>query len=480
MSTDDFQPIFHPRSIAVIGASSDPVKFGGRMFLSALNRRADERIYAVNPNVPDINGEKTYARIQDIEDDVDFAIITVPAPYVLAAVRDCVEKSVPGVEILAAGFTETGMADGGALEKEILALGSQNGMRIIGPNCFGVYSPDSPLTILPGPDYPKDVGPLGIMAQSGGFTSNLAGRVLQLGLRISRAVSYGNAGDLHEIDFLRYFRDDNDTRTIAAYVEGVRDGKRFLDLARDVAREKPVILWKGGLTDQGGRAVASHTASLGGSNEIWQGFFHQTGVVPAVGIDEMVDLIVGFHCLPDFRCRRFSAVGGGGAIVVAAADALEKEGLSILPFSDRTQKVIRAYLPPHGNSVNNPVDMGSPMYIPQTLKPILEAIVASDKVDAVIIEQLVFAFRGDFDEDLAEAICAVRDESEKPFILILPQTSTGTEGVDIERSRRRYREWYISRSIPVFDSLERAVSVLGKIIRYNAHRHRPGSGQQTG
>ena len=470
MTAPDFQPIFQPRSIAVIGASSDPVKFGGRMFFSALARKKDERLYAVNPNGKEINGERAYARIQDIDDDIDFAIITVPAQYVLAAVRDCAEKNVRALEILTAGFRETGMAEGAEWEQEIIDIARQNGMRFIGPNCFGVYSPESPLTILPGPDYPKEVGSLGVMAQSGGFTSNLAGRVLELGLRINKAVSYGNASDLHEIDLLTYFRDEERTKLVAAYVEGVRDGKRFLDLVKSTTKKKPVIIWKGGLTAQGGKAVASHTASLGGSDEIWRGFFHQTGAVPADGIDEMVDLIVGFHCVPDFQARRFSVVGGGGAIVVAAADALEKKGLSILPFSEETQEAIRAYLPPHGNSVKNPVDMGSPMFLPQTLRPILEAVVASDKVDAVIIEQMVFHFRGDFDEDLAEAICAVRDESRKPFILVLPQTTTGTEGIDIERSRRRYREWYISRSIPVFDSLERAVNVLDKIIWYNGFK----------
>jgi len=470
--TIDFQPIFHPRSIAVIGASSNPAKFGGRMYLSVLSRREDERIYAVNPNVGDISGERTYDRIQDIGDDVDFAIITLPAPYVLDAVRDCAEKKVRAVEILTAGFAETGTAEGTEWEKQILGAAGRNGMRVIGPNCFGVYSPDSPLTILPGPDYPKETGSLGVMAQSGGFTSNLAGRILELGLRINKAVSYGNAADLQEADFLTYFRDEERTKIIAAYLEGVRDGKRFLNLLRNVTPEKPVIIWKGGLTDQGGRAVASHTASMGGSNDIWQGLLHQTGAVPAVGIDEMVDLIVGFHCVPDLQARRFSVVGGGGAIVVDAADALEGRDLSILPFSHGTQEAIRAHLPPHGNSVKNPVDMGSPMYVPQTLKPILKAIVASDRVDAVIIEQLVFRLRGDFDEALAEAICAVRDGSGTPFVLVLPQTSTGVEGIEIERSRRRYRQWYISRSIPVFDSLERAVNVLGKIIRYNAFRSR--------
>jgi len=472
MMADDFQPIFEPRTIAVIGASSDPGKFGGQTYLAVKGRADGERIYAVNPNVPEINGEKTYPRIQDIGDDIDFAIIAVPAAFVVQSVRDCAEKKVRALEILSAGFTETGTGEGALREKEITEIAKQNGMRIIGPNCFGVYSPESALTILPGPDYPKEAGPLGILAQSGGFTTNFARRVLELGMRISKAVSYGNACDMNETDFLLYFGDDDRTRIVTGYIEGVRDGKRFLDAVKKITPKKPVIIWKGGLTEQGSRAVVSHTASLAGSEEIWKGFFRQTGAIPAVGISEMLDLTIGFHCVPDLQGKRFSVVGGGGAITVEAADALEKEGISILPFSEKTRQAIRAHLPPHGNSVKNPVDMGSPMFVPKPFKAILEAIAASDIVDAVIIEQLILLFRGGFDEELAETIHSVSTSSGKPFILTLPQTSTGSHVMEVEETRRKYREWYLSHSIPAFDTLEQAVKVLGKIIRYNEFRDR--------
>jgi len=472
MPQDDFQPVFHPRSIAVIGASNDPMKFGGRAYLSVQNRLDRERLYPVNPNIQEINNAKSYARIQDIEDDIDFAIITVPAPFVVQAIRDCAEKKVRALEILTAGFTETDTQEGAEWEYQIAEIARKNNMQIIGPNCFGVYSPESPLTIIPGLDYPKETGPVGIFAQSGGFTSNLSRRILDLGLRINKAISYGNACDLNELDFLSYFKGENNTRIIAAYIEGVRNGKRFLDLVKKAALIKPVIIWKGGLTNQGSRAVASHTASMGGSSKIWQAFFHQSGAVQAIGVDEMVDLIIGFHCIPDLNAKRFSVVGGGGAITVAAADALEKEGLSILPFSEETQKAIRAHLPPHGNSAKNPVDMGTPRFLAHTLKPILQAITESDRVDAVIIEQMSFDMGGYIDEKLAEAISTVHLTSGKPFIMTLPQNSMGSESISNEQSRRKYREYYLSEGIPVFDSLERAVNVIGKIIHYNAFKER--------
>jgi acyl-CoA synthetase (NDP forming) len=467
MIDTDFQPIFKPRSVAVIGASSDPMKFGGRAYLTVFERKDQERLYAVNPNVSEITGEKTYARIQDINDEIDHAIVTVPAPFVVQAVADCAEKKVRVVEILTAGFSETGSPEGILWEKQIREIARQNGLRIVGPNCFGVYSPESALTILPGPDYPKEMGPLGVLAQSGGFTSFLVRQALELGILLSKAVSYGNACDLNETDFLSYYQHDDQTRIIAAYLEGIRDGKQFLEVVRETTPKKPVIIWKGGLTPQGSRAVASHTASLGGSRQIWESFFQQTGAIPAVGINEMLDLIIGFKCIPDFRCKRVSVVGGGGAITVAAADALEKEGISILPFSDETQQAIRAHLPPHGNSVRNPVDVGSPAFFPKTFMPILKAVADSDMVDAVIVEQMIFLFRGQFDEELAGVIPAVSEASGKPFIVSLPQTSSGSDVMEVEETRRKYREWYLSRSIPVFDSLQQAASTLGKIIRYN-------------
>jgi len=467
MISFDFQAIFRPRSIAVIGASSDPVKFGGRAYLAVRERCDHEKLYAVNPNVAQIDGVRTYANIRDIGDDIDLAIVTVPAPFVVQSVKDCADKKVRIVEILTAGFSETASSEGILWEKQIGEIAGTNGMRIIGPNCFGVYSPESAITILPGPDYPKETGSLGFLGQSGGFTGLLVRKAMELGIRISKAVSYGNACDLNETDFISYFHHDEQTRIIAAYIEGTKEGRRFFEIVKETAPKKPLIIWKGGLTHLGSRAVVSHTASLAGSRQIWEGFFHQTGAIAAIDRNEMLDLIIGFHCTPDFRGKNVSVVGGGGAITVAASDALERAGLSIIPFTDETQQAIRAHLPPHGNSVKNPVDMGSPLFEPKTLRPILEATAKSETVDAVIVEQMVFKFRNEYDQDLANVIPSVRSESGKPFIVTLPQTSTGSDVVKVEETRRRYRQWYLSRSIPVFDSTEQASNVLSKIMRYN-------------
>jgi acyl-CoA synthetase (NDP forming) len=471
----DFEPLFHPRSIAVVGASNDINKFGGRTYASLRARGYPGALYAVNPSVSEVAGDKAYARVQDIPDKPDMAIVVVAAPQVVQTVAECAEKGVRALQVLTAGFRETGTEEGRHWEEQIAEIARRSGMRIVGPNCFGIYSPESALTVLPGPDFPSESGPVGLLAQSGGLTSFLVRRAIGLGIRFSRAVSYGNACDLNESDYLSYFEADDRTRMVGAYIEGVRDGRRLFEVARRTSLRKPVFVWKGGLTELGSRAVASHTASLGGSQRIWEGFLRQTGVIPVVGIDEMIDLMVGFLHLPDFAGRRICVVSGGGAITVAACDELDAAGLSTPELSNRTRETIRALLPPSGNTVGNPLDTGPPVFLLPTVKPILEAVAASDRIDAVIVQHEVGSHSPDFLEAQAEVIPSVHRASAKPFLVTMPPPTTSSDAMDVESVRRRYREWYLRCGIPVFDTLHRAVGVLEAIIRYNEFRARQAS-----
>jgi acyl-CoA synthetase (NDP forming) len=450
-----------------VGASSDGAKFGGRTYLAMKERGFEGRLWAVNPNAIEIDGEKAYARVQEVPDEIDMAIVAVAAPSVVQAVADCAEKGVRVLQILTAGFRESGSADGARREARIAEIARANGMRIVGPNCFGVYSPESALTLLPGADYPKEGGPVGIFSQSGGFLSFLIRRAMGLGIRFSKAISYGNACDLNEADYLSYFEADEQTRMVGAYIEGVRDGRRFLEVAKRTSLEKPIFIWKGGLTGRGSRAVASHTASLGGSRRIWTGFLRQTGAIPVAGGEEMIDLMIGLLSLPDFRSRRIAFVSGGGAITVAACDELDPIGLSTPELSEETREAIRALLPPSGNTVGNPLDTGPPVFLLPTVKPILEAVAASEPIDAVIVQHEMNIHSPRFDEELADVIPSVRDASGKHFVVTMPEQTSSSDAVRIEEVRRRYREWYLDRGIPVFDTLQRAVSTLGKIVRYN-------------
>jgi acyl-CoA synthetase (NDP forming) len=464
---EHLRPVFHPHSVAVVGASSDQTKFGGRTYFALKERGFQGPLHAVNPHAAEIDGQKVYVRVQEIPDEIEMAIVAVAAPYVVQAVSDCAEKGVRAVQILTAGFRESRSPEGALCEERIAEIARKNNMRIVGPNCFGVYSPESALTLLPGVDYPKESGPVGIFSQSGGLLSSLIRLAMGLGIRFSKAVSYGNACDLNETDYLSYFASDAQTRMIGAYIEGVREGRRFLEIARRTSLEKPIFIWKGGLTGRGSRAVASHTASLGGDRNIWNGFLRQTGVIPVVGAGEMIDVMIGLLWLQDLRSRNVAFVSGGGAISVAVCDELDPIGLSTPEFSEETEEAIRALLPPSGNTVGNPLDTGPPLFMLPTAKPILEAVAASDRIDTVIVQHEMTIWSPDFEEQVADVIPSVRASSGKHFIVTMPEQTSSSEAVGVEGARRRYREWYLERGIPVFDTLARAVNALGKIVRYN-------------
>jgi acyl-CoA synthetase (NDP forming) len=254
---------------------------------------------------------------------------------------------------------------------------------------------------------------------------------------------------------------------VVAYIEGVRDGRRFIDVVKKLSLKKPVFIWKGGLTDMGSRAVASHTASLGGSRAVWDGFFKQTGAIPAVGIDEMIDLMVGFQCLPDFSGRRVCVISGGGAITVAASDALDPLGMTMPPFSDETKETIRGLLPQSGNTVGNPLDTGPPIFLLPTVGQILEAVGKSDRVDIAVVQHEVSAYLPAFVDQMADIVPSVKDKTGKPFAVTMPAPTTSSESMEIEETRRKYREWYVRRGVPVFENFDNAVNILAKIIRYN-------------
>ena len=297
---DAFNPIFYPRTLAVIGASADPTKFGN-IILSAIQEIGyGGKIYPVNPEGGEINGLTVSKSLPEIPGPVDFAIITIPASALLKTLEECRDKGVKGVEILTSGFKETGTPEGRQME-EAIARFAKGGMRVLGPNCFGIYCPESGLTILPGQNFSRETGPVGFLSQSGGLCADLGQVAKGLGIRFSKMVSYGNGCDVAACDLLEYFFADPKTGIIAGYVEGIDDGPRFLRLLRENRGKKPVILWKAGLTATGGRAVQSHTGSLGGSAAVWEGAFRQAGVIQVYSAEELVDAIYAFLYLPARR-----------------------------------------------------------------------------------------------------------------------------------------------------------------------------------
>ncbi len=471
----EFEPIFYPKSVAVIGASAKEFKFSGRYLKTLLEFGFKGKVYPVNPRETEVAGLKAYPTVLDIPESIDFAIISVPAKFVPSVLEECLAKGVKAAEVFTAGFSETG-EEGRILEAELAKI-AKKGIRIIGPNCFGVYCPAGRLTLLPGADFSTESGPVALISQSGGYAQEIAREATGSGIRFSKVISYGNACDLNESDFLEYLSQDPETRIIAAYIEGPRDGRRFIKLIQEVSKTKPVIIWKAGLTKEGAQAVSSHTASLGGEEATWSAFFKQTGAVRVESKEELIDTTMAFLYLPPSTGRRVAVIGGGGGMGVTAADACSHVGLSVPSFPRGIAEQLRQVLPPAGTSIINPVDVGAPVISPQVFQRVLEITASAENIDTIIATQTIHLFTSGKMKGLAEIVGMLVDDSVqiplaigrkfgKPIIMVLPLGSTGVDSLDVEKVRREFRDFHIKHRIPVYPTLERAARAVAHVVRY--------------
>jgi len=467
----EFEALFHPNSMAVVGVSAEEGKQGNRFLMALIEFGFKGKLYPVNPEGNEILGLKIYPSVKDIPDPVDFAYISTPASSVPQIIEDCVAKGIRAVEIFSAGFSETGI-EGQKLEQKITAL-TKGKLRIIGPNCFGIYCPLGGLTLLPGPKYPKESGNIALISQSGGIATHFIWAASGYGLRFSKAISYGNACDLNESDFLEYLAHDPETRIIAAYIEGVKEGKRFFEVAKSLLGKKPLIIWKGGLTETGKKAVTSHTGSMSGEKAIWQAFSKQTGAVLIDNFEEFLDTTALFPHFSEGVGRKVAVVGGGGSVGVAASDICEQVGLQIPTSPPNIQQQLRALLPPAGTSIRNPVDVGAPTIPSSVLHKVLEILLSWDGIDTIIIDRIflygtqqLVGMTGAGSEKRIEALLDIRKKGKKPLLVILGELATDVDKIDMETERRQVQDSFLQAGIAVSPSLQRAVKALSNICSY--------------
>jgi len=478
----DIDRMFAPRSIAIVGVSAEGFGFGRGIMSSLIAIGCKCRLYPVNKRGGSVDGMKIYPSIEAIPDKIDFAIIAVPAPYVPSAVEACRLKGAVAVEILSSGFRETGTPEGTALEEELQAIAAK-GIRVIGPNCFGIYCPKSGLTMLPGPDLSREPGGVALLSQSGGLSIDFAHTGKWRGIGFSRVVSFGNGCDLRETEMLRYLRQDPETKVICLYIEGVSEGREFLAVLRETAREKPVIVIKGGLSDSGSRAAASHTASLGGSRVIWEAALKQCNAVQVENMEEMTDAALAFSLLPAGEYRGLCVMGGGGALGIAAADAAETFGLAVPRLREDLQAAILEVLPKPGSSPANPVDIANPFVTPAAIRDIILYASKDDNVDIHILIQLLYHYKsikqmlgaGHVREvtpsrELAKCCREAMETGKKPVILILPNFKQEEDAIEIEEVIRETRRLFTEAGMPVFDDVKNALRAVALVSGYYRRR----------
>ncbi len=464
MKKHEFKDLLNPETVALIGSTSRNRFYFLRSLVSAGFRGA---VYPVNPKVRSAFGYKFYSSLLDVPDDVDLVISEVPARVTPKIMEECVRKEVKGVVVFASGFSESGTEEGIRLEKEIVKIARDGGVRIIGPNCLGIYHPEHGLAFRP--DLPRDPGPVGFVSQSGGHAINFAliGKVT--GLRFSTVVSFGNGCDVDAAEILDYLADDPKTRVIAVYVEGVRDGRRFFNSLKRAAAEKPVVVWKGGRTDSGSRAAASHTGSLAGSPRIWDSMIRQCNAIPVKTFYELVDTVLAFIFCPRVEGRQVGLVSISGGSGVVNSDYCSEVGLEVPQLSESARKKLSGAVQNVGTSVANPIDLAGSFMSPIAVKTVFETLKEESGVDSIIFELAVQypSFYADFIEDptLSTAFYNMLIEEcreagkVKPVLIAIPQ-------VAYEDAQRYVRDLFVQAKLPVFPSVERAATALANIINY--------------
>ena len=349
---ESLEPLFNPKSVAVVGATNNWNKWGFSTFSSALNGFSGP-VYPVNNKESEILGHKAFARVADIPGPVDLVVFVIPAPIVASVMEECVAKGVKAGVIISAGFAEVG-EEGKKLQDEVLRIARKGGIRFIGPNCMGFWSASSDLRAFMFP-LPVEDGPLAFVSQGG----NVGGAVVlsghMRGVGFHRYVSCGCAADIQIEDYIEHFGEDPKVKVILAYIEGLVDGGRFLEKVKKVTSKKPVIVLKPGKTDAAARAITSHSGALAGSDEAYDAAFKSIGITRVESPEELLDVAIGFITQPLPKGRNVAILTPGGSYGVICADACAAEGLNVVQLPDKVITALDKVFPPRW-SRGNPVD----------------------------------------------------------------------------------------------------------------------------
>ncbi len=457
----------NPRVVAVVGDK----KAMGYMWLHAM-KTFTGKLYSVqiDPNeIPGIEelGVANYKSLADVPDEIDYVLCAVPRPVAARIVADCVEKKVGAVALFTSGFAETETEDGIEAQRQVTEIARRGDLLLIGPNCMGMYN--RRLGVRHSSDQPAgDPGNVAFIGQSGTHTINfsLVGSVH--GIKCSKTVSFGNAVLLDAPDYLDYFAQDPETEVIAMYIEGVKDGRRFLDSLKAAARRKPVIVWRGGTTTSGSRAVYSHTASLATAPAIWDAAMRQAGAIQTNDLDETIDIVKTLvHCKPTTG-RRMGLIAMTGGQSVVITDAFERAGLEVPLLTAASYEKLAAFFNIIGGSYRNPLDAGGTIgmgFVPGNLRKLFDILEEDENVDAVALE-----ISGTFMarrmrqspaimDALVETLASHRDRSAKPFLVIAHPSH-------VEDVMSEIRGKLLERGVAAFTSFGAAARAAAKAIAY--------------
>ncbi|MCK9274888.1 MAG: CoA-binding protein [Syntrophales bacterium] len=414
---DELKPLFRPQSIAIIGASNTPGKWGNDMVARPLQSSFRGAIYPINPKAKEIEGLDAYPNLGAVSGPVDMAIITVPAPKVPDTVRDCAAKGVKAMVIISAGFAETG-PEGKALQEEVVKIAKSANIRFMGPNGMGIYV--SGVRLNTAFDFMPQKGGISFISQSGTMGAFLMAVASDKGYGFNSFLSVGNQADLSMADYIEYLGEDSNTKVIVLYIEGLKDAHRFLVNAREVVKKKPIVVYKSGLGEDGARAAMSHTASIAGSDHTFDAACHQAGIIRTYDVSHAFDIAEALSKQPLPKGNRVGIVASGGGMCVVCADACNGYGLRVPELDSATVKKLSPYLLPHAAPPKNPIDLAADPR-GMTIAEIAEELAAHSEIDAIIADAPLWGISPETVKeklDAAEKLSLIPRKFGKPLIVL--------------------------------------------------------------
>ncbi len=448
---------FEPRAVAVVGAAREPGKLGYNVVNNLLEFGYKGSVYPINPKATEILGLPCFPSVLDVPGPIDLAVIVVPNKLVPGVMTECGKKGIKGAIIITAGFKEAGV-EGVKLEREVMAIAREYGIRVIGPNCLGIIDNALPMDASFALGVPPK-GEIAFMSQSGALCTAILDWALAEGIGFSRFVSLGNKADVDEVDLLEAWENDPNSKVIIAYVEGLKDGRRFMDVARRVTKSTPVIAVKSGNTAAGSRAVSSHTGSLAGSNKAYDAAFRQVGLLRASSIQDLFDYAIAFAYQPVLNGDRIAIVTNAGGPAIMATDALETLGLKLTQLTAETIEFLQSKLPAAANTYN-PIDvLGDALADRYALS--IEAALKDPNVDGLIViltPQVMTQI-----EETAREVVRISRQYSKPVIGCFMGEEKVSAGAHILNDNK----------VPNYPFPERAAAALRAMKEYRTWLERP-------
>lgn len=441
--------IFNPKTVAIIGASSKEKSVGLGLVKNILTGKEERAIFFVNINQQEIFGNKVFGKIADIQDEIDLAVIAVPAPFVSQVVGECCEKKVGGIIVISAGFSEIG-EEGKIRQQDILEKARQAGIPMVGPNCLGVIRTKNKLNASFAPATPNS-GNVAFVSQSGALLDIIIDGTEKLGM--SYAISYGNEADVTLIDFLEWLEKDNDTKVIALYVEAISNGQKFMEVAKRITKIKPIVAIKAGKFDSGKKAVQSHTGSMAGDYQTYKAVFQQIGIIEVDSVEEMIDTVKVLSWQPVCP-NAFAIVTNGGGCGVMATDHCKAIGINLAKLSEKTVDKISSSsemspLWSKANPVDIVGDASSARY-----KAAIGAVLGQENVGGLILIQTPQIMTNPM-EDAKIAIEAKRSFPHKPIVCFFLGGKLSAKAVDLLEDNH----------IPNYSDLKRGIIAIKSLIK---------------